>query len=138
MISNWALIYGREKGTLVSLTIVLPSPILLRRRSSLLSSWVIQALARAVGAAAVQPPHFFRNVSPLASKMLFVSPALETLHTRSTSQSPESLACYYGSCESRHQSVIMKVMLKLSPWWERRLRSLPLALDELVFLEECF
>lgn len=81
MISNWALIYGREKGASVSLTMVLPSPILLGRCSSLLSSWVIQALAKAVGAAAVQPPHFIRNASAFASEMLFVSSALEALHT---------------------------------------------------------
>lgn len=89
----------------MSLTMVLPSPILLRRCSSLLSSWVIQALAKAVGAAAVQPPYFIRNVSALASKMPVVSSALEPLHTWSLSQSPVSLMCYYSSRES-HNAVI--------------------------------
>jgi len=105
MISNWALIYGREKEALVSLTMVLPSPVLLRRCSSLLSSWVIQALAKAVGAAAVQPPHFTRNASALASKMPFVSSALDVLHPWRLSQSPVSSMCYYSSHES-HNTVI--------------------------------
>lgn len=105
MISNWALIYGREKGDLVSPTMVLPSPVLLRRCSSLLSSWVIQALAKAVGAAAVQLSRFIRNVSALVSKMPFVYSALEALHTWRLSQSPVSFMCDYSSHES-HNTVI--------------------------------
>lgn len=89
----------------MSLTVVLPSPILLRSCSALLSSWVIQALAKAVGATAEHPPHFIRNVSAFASKMPLVPSVLEALHTCSLSQSPVSLMCYYSSHES-HNAVI--------------------------------
>lgn len=92
----------RENEALGSLTMVLPSPILLRRCSSLLSSF---ALAKAVGAAAVQPLHFIRNVSTLASKMPLVPSVSEALHTCSLSQSPVSLMCHYSSHES-HNAVI--------------------------------
>lgn len=101
----WHWFMTGKKGALVSLTMLLPSSILLRNCSALLSSWVIQALAKAVGATAEQPPHFMRNVSAFASKMPLVSSVLESLHTYSLSQSPLSLMCYYSSHES-HSAVI--------------------------------
>lgn len=88
----------------MSLTMVLPSPNLLRRCSSLLSSWVIQALAKAGGAAAELPHHLMRSVSAFASKMPLVPSVLEALHMCSLSQSPVSLMCYRG--HESHTAVI--------------------------------
>lgn len=59
---------------------VTPSFIVFRRCSSLLSSSVMQALAKAVEAAAVQLPCFIRNVF-FWTKKASVSSALEPLHS---------------------------------------------------------
>lgn len=101
----WHWFMTGKKGALVFLTMVLPSPILLRRCSSLLSSWVIQALAKAGAAAAELPPHFMRTVSAFATKMSLKPSILEALHTHSLSQSPVSLMCCYISHGSHNANI---------------------------------